>query len=78
MLNFEKSCFPDFKISRLQLFEMINGLFADTKVICHHEEPPNNLIVEGEINCRSGFHSRQIEPANCRVRNPAYNTGVIC
>jgi len=27
-----------FQISRLQLFEMINELFADTMVISHHEE----------------------------------------
>jgi len=27
-----------FQISRLQLFEMINELFVDTVVICHHEE----------------------------------------
>jgi len=27
-----------FQISRLQLFEMINELFADTVVISHHEE----------------------------------------
>jgi len=28
----------DFQISRLQLFEMINELFADTVVICNHEK----------------------------------------
>jgi len=28
----------DFQISRLQLFEMIGELFADTVVICHHEK----------------------------------------
>ena len=67
-----------FQISRLQLFEMINELFADIVVISHHEKLSNNLLVDGEINCRSGFHSRQIEPAHCRVRNPAYNTDVIC
>jgi hypothetical protein len=39
---------------------------------------PNNLIVDGEPNCRSGFHSRQKTPANCRVRNPAYDADVIC
>jgi len=39
---------------------------------------PNNLIVDDETNCNSGFHSRQIAAANWRVRNPAYNTGVIC
>jgi len=27
-----------FQISRLQLFEMIDELFADTVVTCHHEE----------------------------------------
>ena len=27
-----------FQISRLQLFEMIDELFADTVVICHHEK----------------------------------------
>ena len=68
----------DFQISRLQLFEMKNELFADTKVICNHEKLPNNLIADGEINCRSEFHSRQIAAAHCRVRNPAYNAGVIC
>ena len=56
---------------------MSDFLFAATVVIGHHEKLPNNLIVDGEINCRSGFHSRQIAPAHCRVRNPAYNTGVI-
>jgi len=29
---------------------MIDELFADTVVICHHEELPNNLRVDGEIN----------------------------
>jgi len=28
----------DFQISRLQLFEMIDELFVDTVVFCHHEE----------------------------------------
>jgi len=27
-----------FQITRLQPFEMIDELFADTVVICHHEE----------------------------------------
>jgi len=27
-----------FQMSRLQLFEMINELFADTVVICNHEK----------------------------------------
>ena len=72
-----KKAQSDFQITCLQLFEMIDGLFTDTVVTCHHEKLPNNLIVDGEINCRSGFHSRQIAPAHCRVRNPAYNTGVI-
>jgi len=27
-----------FQINRLQLFEMIDELFTDTVVICHHEE----------------------------------------
>jgi len=27
-----------FQINRLQLFEMINELFFDTVVICHHEK----------------------------------------
>gem|GEM_PF-4351541 len=30
-----------FQISRLQLIEMIDELFADTVVICHHEKLPN-------------------------------------
>jgi len=30
-----------FQISRLQLFEMIDDLFADTVVICHHEKLSN-------------------------------------
>jgi len=36
-----------FQISRLQLFEMIDELFADIGAICHHEKLPNNLIVDG-------------------------------
>ena len=28
----------NFQITRLQLFEMINELFADTVVICNHEK----------------------------------------
>jgi len=51
-----------FQIIHLQKFEMIDELFTDTVVICHHEKIPNNLIADGEINCRSGFHSRQIDP----------------
>ena len=60
------------------MFEIIDELFFDTVVTFHHEEPPNTLIVDDETNCNSGFHSRQIAAANCRVRNPAYNTCVIC
>jgi len=33
------------QITRLQLFEMINKLFADTVVICHPEKLPNNLLL---------------------------------
>jgi len=43
-----------FQINRLQLFEMKNGLFADTVVICHHETlftKPSNVI-------RIPFHDR--------------------
>gem|GEM_PF-1953140 len=68
----------DFQTTRLQLFEIINELFADTVVIDRHDKLLKNSIVDGETDCRSGFHSRQIAPAHCRVRNPAYKTGVIC
>ena len=32
------------------MFEMIDELFSDTVVICHHEKLPNNLLVDDEIN----------------------------
>jgi len=35
-----------FQISRLQLFEMINQLFADTVVIPHHEK----LFIYTKVN----------------------------
>jgi|GEM_PF-3501815 len=35
-----------FQISRLQLFEMINELFADTVVISHHEKLCKRCIIQ--------------------------------
>jgi len=34
-----------FQITRFQLLEMIDELFADTVVICHHEKLSNNLFI---------------------------------
>ena len=40
----EEKAQNDFQTTRLQLIEMINELFANTKVTCHHEKLPNNII----------------------------------
>jgi len=41
-----------FQINRLQLFEMIDELFADTVVICHHEKlfMKSSIPKQGKIN----------------------------
>jgi len=43
----------DFRISRLQLFKMIDELFGDTAVICHHEKlsaSPSVLMISIKVN----------------------------
>jgi|GEM_PF-4426984 len=42
--------FYGFQISRLQLFEMINGLFADTVVISHHEKLREETTCKSHVN----------------------------
>gem|GEM_PF-4103359 len=48
-----------FQIIRLQLFEMISELFADTVVICHHEklftENPVRLLTKKIFFCRISY-----------------------
>jgi len=43
-----------FQISRLQLFEMIDELFANTVVICHHEKLFMNGFRFAALNSYTG------------------------
>ena len=48
----------NFQISRLQPFEMINELFTDTVVICHHEKLFTSLSKQKSINHQQISHKR--------------------